>query len=92
MRSPIVFDHDPVGRALARAPIDDELLTPEEEAAIALACAELERGEGIPADVIMAEFGLTPTLDAMIEGAWAVALVALYLAFFLAAMGLLLGV
>lgn len=39
---------DPLLRALAAAPVDDEPLTPDDEAAIAEARAEYERGASIP--------------------------------------------
>ncbi len=49
----------PLDRSLALAPIDDEPLTPEEAAAIDAGVASLERGEGIPHEEILREFGLT---------------------------------
>ena len=49
----------PLARSLALAPLDDEPLTPEEAAAIEAGIASLERGEGIPHEEILAEFGLT---------------------------------
>jgi predicted RNase H-like HicB family nuclease len=44
--------------SLANAPIDDEPLTPEDIAAIDEGRRSLERGEGIPHDDILREFGL----------------------------------
>ncbi len=49
----------PLERSLALAPIDDEPLTPEEAAEIEAGIASLERGEGIPHEEILREFGLT---------------------------------
>jgi hypothetical protein len=45
---------DPVLRAFLKAPEDDEPVTEEEEAAIAEAKAEIDRGEGIPWEVVEA--------------------------------------
>jgi hypothetical protein len=45
---------DPVLRAFLEAPEDDEPVTEEEEAAIAEAKAEIDRGEGIPWEVVEA--------------------------------------
>ena len=42
--------HDPVLRALANAPLDDEPLTPEEEAALAEGYADLAAGRTVPND------------------------------------------
>jgi hypothetical protein len=50
---------DPLALALANAPLDDEPLTEEEQQALAGARASLARGEGIPHDEILKEFGLT---------------------------------
>jgi hypothetical protein len=52
------FDNDPLGAALADAPIDDEPETDEERAAVARAKAELTRGEGVPAAEVFREFGV----------------------------------
>ncbi|MBZ5620066.1 MAG: hypothetical protein LAQ69_15280 [Acidobacteriia bacterium] len=49
----------PLGRKLALAPIDDEPLTPEDEAAIDAAKASLERNEGVSMEEVIADFGLT---------------------------------
>jgi hypothetical protein len=48
----------PLDRSLALSPIDDEPLTPEDAAAIDAGIASLERGEGIPHEEILREFGL----------------------------------
>lgn len=48
----------PLERSLVLAPVDDEPLTPEEAAAIEAGIASLERGEGIPHEEVLAEFGL----------------------------------
>ncbi len=51
---------DPVARSLAHAPVDDEPVTEEEAREIAAARASLDRGEGIPHEKVLAEFGLSP--------------------------------
>jgi hypothetical protein len=50
---------DPVARSLANAPVDDEPVTAEEAREIAAARASLDRGEGIPHEGVLAEFGLS---------------------------------
>jgi hypothetical protein len=50
---------DPVSRAIADAPIDDEPLTPEEEQAIAEAQEWLKHNPGIPHEQVLAELGIT---------------------------------
>lgn len=50
---------DPVSIALANAPTDDEPVSKEEARDIAAARVSLARGEGIPHEEILAEFGLT---------------------------------
>jgi hypothetical protein len=50
---------DPVARSLANAPLDDEPVSEEEAREIAAARASLDRGEGIPHEKVLAEFGLT---------------------------------
>jgi hypothetical protein len=50
---------DPFARALANAPFDDEPVSDEEARDIAASKAALARGETIPHDEILAEFGLT---------------------------------
>jgi len=51
---------DPVARSLVNAPVEDEEITPEMAAALDRARASIERGEGIPHEDILREFGLTP--------------------------------
>lgn len=51
---------DPVSIALANAPFDDEPVSDEEARDIAAARASLARGEGIPHEEVLAEFGLSP--------------------------------
>lgn len=50
---------DPVSIALANAPYDDEPVSEEEARDIAAARASLARGEGIPHEDVLREFGLT---------------------------------
>ena len=50
---------EPLSRSLALAPVEDEEITPETSAAIDRARASLERGEGIPHEEILREFGLS---------------------------------
>lgn len=50
---------DPVTRSLANAPIDDEPVSEEEVRDIAAARASFDRGEGIPNEKVLSEFGLT---------------------------------
>ena len=49
---------EPLARSLASAPVEEEDVTPETAAAIDRARAALRRGEGIPHDTILREFGL----------------------------------
>jgi hypothetical protein len=49
---------EPLSRSLARAPIEDEDITPETAAALDRARASLDRGEGVPPDDILREFEL----------------------------------
>jgi len=51
---------DPVAHSLANAPVDDEPVPEDEAREIAAARASLDRGEGIPHEKVLAEFGLTP--------------------------------
>jgi ethanolamine utilization microcompartment shell protein EutL len=48
----------PLSRSLALSPVEDEDLTPETAAALARARDSLARGEGIPHDQVLHEFGL----------------------------------
>ncbi|MGO4885203.1 MAG: hypothetical protein ACLP59_30925 [Bryobacteraceae bacterium] len=50
---------DPVSRALANAPIDDEPVTEEEERAVAAAREWLKHNPGIPFEQVVAELGFT---------------------------------
>jgi len=52
---------DPVTRSIAAAPIDDELLTDEEDRALRRADAWLKQngGRGIPHEEVLGEFGLS---------------------------------
>ncbi|MGD0989573.1 MAG: hypothetical protein ABR874_17315 [Candidatus Sulfotelmatobacter sp.] len=49
----------PLSRSLASAPVEEDDLTPETVAAIKRARASLARGEGIPHEEILREFGLS---------------------------------
>jgi hypothetical protein len=49
---------EPLSRSLALAPVEDEEITPETAAALEGARASLARGEGIPHEDILREFGL----------------------------------
>jgi len=51
---------DPVSRAIAHAPIDDEPVTAEEEKALAEASEWLKHNKGIPHERILAELVITP--------------------------------
>jgi hypothetical protein len=50
---------DPVSHSLANAPLDDEPVSEEEAREIAAARASFDRGEGIPHEQVLAEFGLS---------------------------------
>ena len=50
---------NPLARNLANAPVDDEPVSEEEAREIAAGRASLDRGEGIPHEKVLAEFGLT---------------------------------
>jgi len=49
---------EPLARSLALAAVEDEEITPETAAALDRARASLARGEGIPHEEILREFGL----------------------------------
>jgi len=53
---------DPVSRAIANAPIDDEPESEAERQAVAESKAWLKQrgGQGIPHEEVLADFGLTP--------------------------------
>jgi len=50
---------DPLARTLASAPYDDEPVSQEEAREIEASKAALARGEGIPHEKVIAEFGLS---------------------------------
>ena len=49
---------EPLSRSLALAPVDDEDITPETATALDRARASLDRGEGVPHEELLREFGL----------------------------------
>jgi len=49
---------EPLSRSLASAPVEEEEITPETAAALDRARVSLARGEGIPHEDILCEFGL----------------------------------
>ena len=49
---------EPLVRSLALAPVEEEEITPETAEALGRARASLARGEGIPHEEILREFGL----------------------------------
>lgn len=49
---------EPLARALALAPVEEEEITPYTAAALDGARASLARGEGVPHEEILREFGL----------------------------------
>jgi hypothetical protein len=49
---------EPLARSLALAPTEEEEITPETATALERARASLARGEGIPHEEILREFGL----------------------------------
>lgn len=59
IRSLLASIADPLAVALANATVDDEPLTEEEEHETAEAREALARGQGIPHEEILKEFGLT---------------------------------
>jgi hypothetical protein len=50
---------EPLSRSLALAPVEEEGITAETAAAVDRARASLARGEGVPHEEILREFGLT---------------------------------
>lgn len=52
---------DPVSRALANAPVDDEPVSEEEERAVEEAREWLRHNRGIPFEQVVADLGLTVT-------------------------------
>ncbi|MEO7142597.1 MAG: hypothetical protein ABI165_03755 [Bryobacteraceae bacterium] len=57
VRSLLEVMMEPLSRTLAQAPEEDEEISPAASAAIEDARASLARGEGIPHDEILREFG-----------------------------------
>jgi hypothetical protein len=51
---------DPVSRAIAQAPLDDEPVTAEEQKALAEADEWLEHHKPIPHGQVLADLGITP--------------------------------
>jgi hypothetical protein len=53
---------DPVSRAIANAPVDDEPETEDERKAVARSKAWFKQrgGQGIPQEEVLADFGLSP--------------------------------
>jgi len=49
---------EPLARSLTLTPVEEEEITPETAAALDRARASLARGEGIPHEEILREFGL----------------------------------
>ena len=49
---------EPLSRSLAKAPVEEEELTPETAAALDRARASLARGEGVSHEEVLREFGL----------------------------------
>ena len=49
---------EPLSRSLATAPVEDEDLKPETVAALDRARSSLARGEGVPHEDVLREFGL----------------------------------
>jgi ethanolamine utilization microcompartment shell protein EutL len=49
---------EPLSRSLALTPVEDEEITPQTAAALDRARVSLDRGEGIPHEEILREFGL----------------------------------
>jgi hypothetical protein len=50
---------DPLARTLASAPYDDEPVSQEEAREVEASRASLARGEGVPHEKVLAEFGLS---------------------------------
>jgi hypothetical protein len=50
----------PLARSLALTPVEEEEITPETAATIDRSRASLHRGEGIPHEEVLREFGLEP--------------------------------
>jgi len=50
---------EPLSRSLASVPVEEEEITPETAAALERARASLARGEGVPHEDILREFGMS---------------------------------
>ncbi len=48
---------EPLSRSLASAPVEEEEVTPETAAALDRSRASLARGEGVPHEDVLSEFG-----------------------------------
>ena len=59
LRSLVEVMLDPVARATANAPVDDEPLTPEDEKALQEAREWLKYNQGIPHEQVLADLGIT---------------------------------
>lgn len=53
---------DPLARSIGNAPVEDEDISPAMAAELDAAHASIARGEGIPHEEIMGQFGLTSRL------------------------------
>jgi len=51
---------DPVARSVASAPTEEEEITAETAAVLDAARASLDRGQGVPHEEILRQFGVTP--------------------------------
>ena len=60
VRSLLEVMTDPIARSLASAPVETEPISEKEAAALDAAHASIKRGEGIPHEEILREFGLAP--------------------------------
>jgi hypothetical protein len=49
---------EPLARSLAQAPVEEEEITPSTAAALDRARVSLARGDGVPHDEVLREFGL----------------------------------
>ena len=58
VRSLLEVMAEPLSRSLVSAPVEEEQITPETSAALDRARSSLARGEGIPHEDILREFGL----------------------------------
>jgi hypothetical protein len=51
---------DPVAQSIAKAPVDDEPISAEEDQALQEAREWMKHNEGIPHEQVLAELGITP--------------------------------